>query len=142
MLKILDIGSGSQPKLSSDYLEIEVTHADKREFVNIDHQDMEKLSYPDDSFDIVVCINALDHTKDARCAIANMKRVSKGMVYIDCALVQRSQSGGHHYWDALEDGTFKSKDDEFNIKDYGFTIELEDNGGERRYNHVVCRYTK
>lgn len=139
-LRVLDVGSGPRPKLVSTYLEIEVTHCDRRKYEQVDHQNMEYLLYKDNSFDIVTCINALDHTPDAKAAIREMLRVSKHMVYINCAMMQLSQSGGHHYWNAQEDGTFTSKDDEFNIKDFGFEISLTDNGGERRYNHLNAIY--
>lgn len=139
MLKILDVGSGSIPKLSSAYDGIEITCADLK---LVPAENMEHLSYSDNTFDIVSCVNALDHTRDARSAIKEMIRVVKrgGLVYIDCALIQRTQSGGHHYWDALEDGTFKSKDEQFNIKDFGFSVELIDSGVERRYNHLHAKY--
>jgi SAM-dependent methyltransferase len=137
MLRILDIGAGSIAKLSSAYDGIEITCADLK---LVPAENMEQLSYADKSFDIVSCVNALDHTRDARAAIKEMIRVCSGLVYIDCALIQRTQSGGHHYWDATEDGTFISKDDEFNIKDFGFAIELINNGAARRYNHLHAKY--
>ena len=139
-MRILDIGSGAKPKLASTYAEIAIVRCDKHRYSGVDLQNMEKLTYPDDSFDIVVCVNALDHTKDPKSAIKEMIRVSRSMVYINCALMQLSQSGGWHYWDAQEDGTFTSKDDEFNIKDFGFSVELVDNGGPRRYNHIHAVY--
>ena len=139
-MRVLDVGSGPKSKLTSAYLEIEVVRCDKHLYPGVELQDMEKLTYPDDSFDVVVCINALDHTKNPRMAITEMIRVSRGLVYIDCALMQLSQSGGWHYWDVQEDGTFTSKSDEFNIKDFGFEVELVDNGGPRRYNHIHAKY--
>lgn len=138
-MKILNIGSGPI-SIKGEAPGIIITHADRRDY-GVEIQDMEHLTYPDDSFDLVVCINALDHTPDAQLAIEEMKRVSK-WVYIDCALIQRTTSGRNHYWDALEDGMFKSKNDEFNIMDHGFVVELIDNEMGRRYNHVICRYTK
>lgn len=137
-MKILNIGSG--PVTKGKYPGLEITNADRRDY-GVEIQDMEKMTYPDDYFDLVVCVNALDHTPDAKSAIKEMKRVGK-WVYIDCALIQRTTSGKNHYWDALEDGTFKSKDDEFNIKDYGFSVEFIDNKMERRYNHIIARYQK
>lgn len=138
-MRILNIGSG--PVVVGDTPGVEIIHADRRDY-GVDLQDMEKLTYADASFDLVVCINALDHTPDAPTAIKEMIRVSKGWVYIDCALIQHTTSRKRHFWDAEEDGTFRSDDSAFDIKDYGFEVEFVDNGTERRYDHVICRYTK
>lgn len=111
----------------------------------IEVQNMEAMTYEDDTFDIVHCCNALDHTANARPAILEMKRICKpgGWVYIDCNLIQMSTSGHRHRWDALENGDFVSKNDSFNFqKDYGFDVEFIDNGGERRYNHIIAKFQK
>lgn len=131
-MKLADLGSGPDP--------IKVFPMDRRDFEGIEKQDMEKLTYPDDSFEIVTCINALDHTKNPRAAIEEMIRICKpgGFIYIDCALIQHTTSGGWHYWDAEEDGCFVGEKDMFNLKDYGFQIRYIDNGGERRYNHIIA----
>lgn len=139
-MNILNIGSG--PVTVGHIPGIDFTHADHRAYPGVSYQDMEKISCPDNSFDLVVCINALDHTKDAKKAVKEMVRVSKSWVYIDCALIQHTTSGKGHYWDMLEDGTLKSGDTQFNLKDFGFKIELIDNGIERRYNHIIARMQK
>lgn len=135
-MRILNIGSG--PVTPGVTPGLDIINADRRDYESVEVVDMEKLPYPDHSFDLAVCINALDHTPDAKAAIAEMVRVAT-WVYIDCALIQRTTSGKRHFWDALEDGTFVSKDDQFNIKDYGFWVEFIDNGMERRYNHIIAR---
>ncbi len=117
---------------------LEIVNADRRDY-GVEIADMEKLPYGDKEFDLVVCINALDHTPDAEAAIKQMLRVGR-WVYIDCALVQHTTSGKRHFWDALEDGVFQSEEERFDIKDYGFTVELIKNGWERRYNHIIARY--
>jgi len=139
-MRVLNIGCG--PIEPGEYPGLEIVNADRRDYDYVEVQDMEHLTYPDASFDLVVCVNALDHTPNARKAIEEILRVSNGWVHIDCALIQHSTSGKRHFWDALEDGTFKSDTDEFNITEYGFTVQLIDNHGERRYNHVICRYSK
>lgn len=140
-MKILNIGSG--PVSAGTYPGLEIVCADRKDHgEGVEHQDMESLAYPDNSFDLVVCINALDHTKDPVSAIAEFIRVSRKWVYIDCALIQKTTSGGHHYWDMLEDGTMTNGVDSFNLEDLDFDVEFIDNGMERRYNHVVCNYTK
>lgn len=155
-VKIVDIGSGPFP-ITGQYLKgvtVEIYHCDNQIFTGfwkeikdkpmflIDYEDMEKLTYPDAYFDIVHCVNALDHTKDALAALKEMLRVCKpgGWIYIDCALDQLSVQGKRHYWDAKEDGTFVNPTGKFNLKDYGFDIEYIDNHmGERQYNHIIAR---
>ncbi len=157
-VKIADIGSGPFPITGQklEGVEVELYYSDKQDFTEfweryrtvplfpIEIQDMEHLTYADDSFDIVHCVNALDHTLDARATIKEMIRVCKpgGWVYIDCALIQRSAQRKKHYWDAEENGDFTSDNDKFNLKDYGFSIEFIDNHGERQYNHIIARYQK
>ncbi len=66
--------------------------------VPIEYQDMEDLTYPDNSFDIVHCRNALDHTKNPLIAIEEMKRITKQWIYLLHAEGQKRIYGGHHYW--------------------------------------------
>lgn len=68
--------------------------------VDVSCEDMEKLTYPDEYFDIVHCVNALDHTKDAQKALAELERVCKpgGWIYLRHAPNQWARFGGHHYW--------------------------------------------
>ena len=139
-MKILNIGCG--PVEHGKYPGIELICADKRAHAGADIDDMENLSYEDNSFDLVVCINALDHTPNAFKAVQEFIRVSKKWVYIDCALIQHTTSGKNHYWDMLEDGTMFREDEKFSLPLLGFDIEFIDNGLERRYNHVIARYTK
>jgi ubiquinone/menaquinone biosynthesis C-methylase UbiE len=126
-VKILDIASGQTPKLTSAYMEIEVVACDIQPNEAVELQDMEKLTYPDDSFDLVICINALDHTRDAHEAVRQMLRVSKGPVYINCALNQMTRHRKKHYWDAKEDGTLINKDNTVvNLHAFGFDVECVD----------------
>ena len=157
-VKILDVGSGPFP-ITGQYLEgvkVELYHCDKQDFTEfwkkyeavplfpIEYQDMEKLTYPDDFFDVVNCVNALDHTVDAPSALKEFLRVVKpgGWVYIDCALYQHSDQRKKHYWDAKEDGTFVNETASFDLKDFGFQIEYIDNQGERQYNHIIAKFKK
>lgn len=141
MLNTLDVGCGPNAAKTIP-IGVEMHFCDIREFDNplTEVQDMEKMTYPSWCFDIVYCTNALDHTPDALAAVKEMMRVCRpgGWVYIDCALIQRTTSGGHHAWDADEDGWLTSKNSQFNLKDLGFTITLEDNHAERRYNHMIA----
>jgi len=157
-VKVADLGSGPLVITGSllDGVKVEIYPSDLRDYsyfwegVNstplfkVELQDMEKLTYEDNFFDIVNCVNALDHTVDAVSAIKEMLRVvkPKGWVYIDCSLYQMSTTGGRHRWDAKEDGTFTSMLNEFNLKDFGFDVKFIDNHGHRRYNHVIGIYQK
>lgn len=136
-MKILNIGCG--PVNHGKYPGLEIICADRRGHEGATIEDMENLSYGDKEFDLVVCINALDHTKDAYKAILELKRVGKS-VFIDCAMIQKTTSGKGHYWDMLEDGLMTNGAESFSLKHYGFEIEFIDNGMERRYNHIIARY--
>lgn len=157
-VRIADIGSGpfSTTGQLLEGVEVAISLADKTDFT--DHwkfwdieplfpteiQNMEALTYEDNSFDIVVCINALDHTRNPINAVIEMKRVVKpgGWVYINCNLDQHTVSGKHHFWDAKEDGTFVNEQGKFGLKEMGFTIEFIDTPGERRYKQVIAKYQK
>lgn len=85
----------------------------------IEYQDMESLTYQDESFDIVHCRNAVDHTPDIHKAISEMMRVCKkgGWVYLAHSPSQKTRFGGHHYWNIeevkLPEGfnTYENKDE-------------------------------
>lgn len=157
-VKIADIGSGPFPitgQLMAG-VKVEMYPSDQHAFdffwekykttpyFKIEIQNMEKLTYEDNFFDIVHCVNALDHTRGALNAVKEMIRVCKsgGWVYIDCALIQHTNRGHRHFWDALEDGKFINEYAEFSLKDFGFEIQFIDNGGERQFNHMIAKLKK
>jgi len=74
--------------------------------IPIEYQDMENLTYPDEMFDVVHCVNALDHTKDVRKALSEMKRVCKkgGLIYLRHSPNQKNYLGGEHQWNVTEEG--------------------------------------
>lgn len=160
VVKIADIGSGPFVTIGNYYKDslITIYPSDRQDFTDfykkykiaknrilnlIEYQNMEKLTYPDYYFDIVHSANALDHTKDAYQAVKEMIRVCKlgGWVYIDCHLDQMD-TGHKHFWNVKEDGTFENKTHRFSLKEMGFGIKHYDNGGERRYNHIVATLQK
>src|ERR1035437_1364134 len=124
-LKIADIGSGYISTIGTylDGVDLKIYHSDTNDFKefwkernitpinSVEIQDMEKLTYPDNFFDIVHCANALDHTRNVYGAVHEMIRVCKpgGWIYIDCHLDQQL-TGGKHYWNAKQDGIFINKD--------------------------------
>lgn len=156
-VKIADIGSGPYSTIGHylDGVKVDIYHSDNQDFtkfwkkynatplVHIEHQDMEKLTYPDDFFDIVHCVNALDHTRNAPSAIMEMIRVCKpgGYVYIDCHLDQLS-TGHKHKWNMKENGCLNDGHNSFCLKPLGFDIKFIDNGGESRYNRIVATLQK
>jgi SAM-dependent methyltransferase len=97
-VRILDVGAGIVPTVGRDHplATIDLVSCDwlAREFREVldrwkltpdeyvEYQDMRQLTYADDSFDIVHCSNALDHTDDPRRAILEMIRVCRGVVYL------------------------------------------------------------
>jgi ubiquinone/menaquinone biosynthesis C-methylase UbiE len=69
--------------------------------IPIEYQDMENLTYSDNFFDIVHCVNALDHTLDAKKALKEMIRVCKpgGWIYLRHLPDQKKACRGMHAWD-------------------------------------------
>ena len=49
--------------LISNYTEIDISYCDRKDYPFIGQQNMERMTYPDKLFYVVICINALDHTK-------------------------------------------------------------------------------
>lgn len=95
--------------------------------IPIEYQDIENLTYPDEMFDVVHCVNALDHTIDAKKALSEIKRICKkgGWIYLRHAPDQKKNIGGGHFWNisvsGLDNGT------EFIPWDSGFKVS-EDSG--------------
>lgn len=92
--------------------------------VPVKFEDMERLSYPDNFFDIVHCVNALDHTLEAKDALEEMIRVCKpgGWIYLRHAADQRKKYRGMHEWDInIIDGEciFTKPNESFLLKELG-----------------------
>lgn len=135
-VSILDVGAG--PILTTgDTLEgvdVQITACDNladeyREIYGdllfpIEQESMEALSYPDNSFDIVHCVNALDHTKHPQKAIKELQRVAKKFVYLrhNENEGEEQKYSGLHRWNiemAGDDVRFWRPDREFYLSDYG-----------------------
>ena len=113
--------------LANEYKEL----TDKFEeplLIPVEYQDITNLTYPDESFDVVHCVNTLDHIKDIKKAISEMKRICKpgGWIYLRHGPRQKTQLRGHHYWDCTEEGFDNGKElvkmDGFNTGTDGFMI--------------------
>lgn len=128
VVKIADIGSGPVCTLGNIWgdSEIKIYASDLRQpsyktliekekiklLTPIEYQDMENLTYPDNFFDVVHCVNALDHTNNAQKALDEMKRVCKkdGYIYLRHAHNQRrAHKGNGHFWDASITGFSNGK---------------------------------
>jgi ubiquinone/menaquinone biosynthesis C-methylase UbiE len=146
--KIADLGAGPVCKLggkmagasieiyasdvaAKEYKEVTdelVKRTGQELLIPIEYQDMENLTYPDEMFDIVHCVNTLDHTRNARKAIEEMKRVCKkgGWIYLRHAPYQKRYLRGDHFWDATMEGFDNGKElftlDGFKTGTDGFMI--------------------
>lgn len=102
----------------------------------VEYQDMEHLTYPDCYFDIVHCVNALDHTPNPKKALEEMKRVCKfgGWIYLRHSPDQMKNFGGHHYWNIrIEEApckcppkrklVFEGKEKTFKVSKWRVSIE-------------------
>lgn len=92
--------------------------------VPVEYQDMEHLTYPDEFFDIVHCVNALDHTPNVKQALKEMIRVCKpsGWIYLRHFPNQRKQLRGMHAWDINEingDSAFSNRREKFLLSEFG-----------------------
>lgn len=103
-VSILDVGSGPFPVIGNylEGVEIHITASDMLadEYNKImkdagivpmfipEYQDMENMTYPDNTFDIVHSHNAVDHTESVDKAFREMYRVCKpgGWIYIWCGI--------------------------------------------------------
>jgi len=115
-LHILNLGSGAANVLGETGIPVVITCADLLAdeyhvlwnqaglvpYTPIEPQDMTALTYPDNTFDLVCCTNALDHAPDPFRAIQEMARVCRpgGLVYLHH--LQAVASSGHysglHQW--------------------------------------------
>jgi 2-polyprenyl-3-methyl-5-hydroxy-6-metoxy-1,4-benzoquinol methylase len=92
--------------------------------VPVEYQDMEHLTYADNFFDIVHCMNALDHTLDAKQALKEMLRVCKpgGFIHLRHLPNQRKQYRGMHAWDINEvqgETIFSNRYEKFSLSELG-----------------------
>jgi len=135
-VSILELGAGAILTMGNELpgVEVNITACDKlaNEYrdiygdllFDIEYQDMEKLTYSDNHFDIVHCVNALDHTHKPDKAIAEMIRVAKKFVYLrhNENEGETQKYSGLHRWNiemVADDCRFWNKRREFRLSDFG-----------------------
>lgn len=134
-VRIANVGAGMAHTtgMTWDGVEVEIVASDlyakdyaemwegETPIVPVEYQDFTQLTYPDNSFDIVHCENALDHTKQAKQAISELKRVSREWVYLRHFPNQKTLFRGHHQWNILlKDGVcwFQSGKETFSLPEF------------------------
>lgn len=110
---ILDVGSGAVNVLGNTYngkkYNIKYTDGLANEYQKltdtpVEYADMCNLQYKDNSFDVVHCSNALDHSQAPLKALEEMKRVCKRFVFLRhfVNVGKIEQYKGMHQWDIDE----------------------------------------
>lgn len=135
-VSILEVGAGPVLTLGDELpgVDLRITACDKlaKEYADIygevlfpiEFQDMENLTYPDKSFDIVHCVNALDHTHHPDKALKELVRVAKHFVYLrhNENEGETQKYSGLHRWNIElfgDDCRFWNKKREFRLSDFG-----------------------
>ena len=105
--------------LADEYRKL-LIEADVTPIIPVEKQDMEDLTYKDEFFDIIVCVNALDHCENPYKALQEMLRVCKvgGWIFLRHFInnAQNQKYSGFHKWNVEDDGNgcrIWSKDDSF-----------------------------
>jgi len=135
-VEVADLGSGPICTLGNlwDHREVKIVPSDilqphyQKMFddagVNLliptEYQDMEHLTYPDESFDIVHVVNSLDHIRDAKQALDEAVRICRpgGYIYLRHAEAQKRRWGKHHYWNANPNGSFSNNEVRFYLEGF------------------------
>lgn len=133
---ILEVGSGPVLTIGDKLpgVDVQITACDKlaNEYAEIypevsfkiEYQDMEALTYPDKSFDIVHCVNALDHTHHPDKALKELMRVAKHFVYLrhNENEGEEQEYSGLHRWNIEmigEDCRFWNPKHSFYLSEFG-----------------------
>lgn len=111
--------------LAEQYNQI-LKDCDVSPLIPIKKQDMENLTYEDNFFDIVHCVNALDHTMDILKALKEMYRVCKpgGFIYLRHFFNVGEKEGyyGMHMWNIdlneKDECVIWNKEKKFKLSDY------------------------
>jgi ubiquinone/menaquinone biosynthesis C-methylase UbiE len=120
--------------------------------IPVKKENMEKLSYPDNFFDIVHCTNALDHCENPDLAIKEMYRVCKkgGWIYLRHFLNtgEMQKYRGMHHWNIsiIQSGDclFWGKERNFLLSSLfiGFNHKIKKEMDYERYKMLVTTFQK
>ena len=156
VVKIADLGAGMFSTSGSTYPNVAVdlypsdlladeymrvlSEEDIKPIIPIERQDMTSLTYLDEYFDIVHCVNALDHCSKPLDALKEMYRVCKkgGWIYLRHGQSEgkRRKYTGLHQWNISKEGNnFAISDKESSDTVYGFNVSVED-------KMIVCKMKK
>ncbi|MCK9599495.1 MAG: class I SAM-dependent methyltransferase [Sphaerochaeta sp.] len=138
-------------EMADEYHEILKDHNIKP-LIPVEKQNMERLTYPDQMFDIVHCVNALDHVSGPFQAIKEMHRVCKkgGYIYLrhhfNTGRLQRYM--GEHQWNITmtidRNCVFWGKEGGFLLSDVvgWFKTEAKKEADWERRDMIVSVYRK
>lgn len=131
-----DIHVHASDLLADEYAEIWKDKGESQ-MIPVEKQDMEKLTYRDNMFDIVHCVNALDHTSDPRAALREMIRVCRPGGWIYLRHIQneadRQSYKGMHQWNIEKKGDdcqFWNKSDRFLLSEVDVRFVTEMRSGD------------
>jgi SAM-dependent methyltransferase len=112
--------------LAEEYLKL-LKKAKVIPILSVERQDMVQLTYKDNFFDVVHCINALDHCEDPLKALQEMYRVCKvgGWIYLKhyYNVAEYEKYAGNHQWNICKAEDFDdcivwNKTEKFLLSDY------------------------
>lgn len=98
----LDCGSGARDFISPNLVQCEIMPYDNVDILAI----AQNLPFADDSFDIVLSFDVLEHVSDPFQSARELARVLKpgGRLYIDMPFLQAEHGYPHHYFNATRMG--------------------------------------
>lgn len=135
--KILDVGAGTCryrelfrhcEYFTQDFCKAEGGTNGNFKYGKIDYvSDMIKIPIPDNSFDIVLCTEVLEHVPEPILAIKEFSRILKrsGRLYLTAPLGCGLHMMPYHYYGGFTRSFYKKYFEEFGIK----LISIEPNGG-------------
>jgi len=109
---VLDVGAGDCA--TSDYLKDKVAYweginkgidwENNKDKYNIKYKDFNFLDYPDNSFDLILAVNTLEHSYFPMAMLYEMHRVTKNYLFLDFPLavgdggIEASEDNPDHYF--------------------------------------------
>jgi len=151
ILEGVEVNIHPSDELADEYMEV-LKGQDIEPVFPIEKQNMEALTYSDESFDIVHCVNALDHCENPDKAIKEMYRICKpgGWIYLrhffNVGKLQKYT--GEHDWNITltidRDCIFWNNNACFLLSELvpGFVNESKKELDYEKYSMVVSRLQK